>query len=390
VTVTPGELSDTESLFQELNYSHLQKEAIQVKTTAVEPSSSIISVNNKQMQQEGQKNPVALPGKKKKNLKTLDARHHPSTHLQRASRSGQSVNGTMHEPCNVLKPNHSDTNAEHNSELDSSDTEAEHSLQAHIPDADEEYNLETRIRAAIAYTRSCFAADTQPEAFSDFKISLKSSPATLALIRNASSANIATFVYGNRHFECYSLGVPPAPRPFREPNPAWFMELSRAEMRAGPMRTEGDVRVAEREIQYQMRRREKSQKGANGKLRHERDVMIVGLQRQLLGLPMHGVIDDEVVEKAKREHGSNLENEEALFEEFATMVEQDEVVGEEDPAVSGDRKKRKRMREDAETDSGKTPKKRRCMAAKQPRRAAKKPRIRPAETSDSEWQPGDL
>ncbi|KAF2678744.1 hypothetical protein K458DRAFT_408640 [Lentithecium fluviatile CBS 122367] len=255
-------------------------------------------------------------------------------------------------------------------------------------DSEEKEKLEDRIRGALAHTRTHFAAGTHPTAFSNFNVPVKPHSIALTLLRKAAAAGIATFIYSSPTSEYYSLGIPPAPRPFREPDPTWFAGLTRAEMRAGPIREDADVRVAERELRYQAHRREKSLK--KGRLYNEEYEVMIGLRRQILGLPMEGEIPEKDVRRAEKERGKQLK----LARIDEEMEEQD-ISDEEDARASLAKfpKRKRSIVEDGKAEDDQnvmTRKKGRTIAAKKLRRAQKQPRKRRARDSDEDWAPGDL
>jgi hypothetical protein len=188
------------------------------------------------------------------------------------------------------------------------------SASADTPDDEEANSFEIRIRNSIAYTRSCYAQGTTPTACSHFRIHVARDSKVLNLVRNAEEKGLATFIFGSPEVECYSMGIPPQPRYLHEPDSAWFASSSRAEIRAGPIRTDTDVRVAEREVRYQLERRKKSQNSANGKLKLQRDIMVIGLKRQILRLPMQGKLDEKEVRRVMKDYGEELKATESLIE----------------------------------------------------------------------------
>lgn len=164
--------------------------------------------------------------------------------------------------------------------------------------------LGERIRAAISYTRSQAKKRETPRVYSNFNVPVTDPPSdALTLLRNTESEGFATFIFGTPIKECYSLGVPPTPKPFNTIDQQWWIGLSRAEVRAGPLRTETDVKEAKREVSREMDRRKKSETALNGHLRKEEVHAGESWRRQELGLPMTGQLDQKMVRKAMSEHG---------------------------------------------------------------------------------------
>jgi len=272
-----------------------------------------------------------------------------------------------------------------------------------ILDDEVAYNFEARIRDSIAYTRACHAKGTNPIACSHFRIPVTNDSRILTLVRDAETKGLATFIYGSPKVECYSIGISPQPRYLREPNHSWFVNSSRAEMRAGPIRTDADVKIAEREIGYQQERRNRSETVCNGKLRMERETIIVGLKRQILGLPMDGKINDKEVARAMEEHGEELKAIEG------SNKSEDETFSEEEVSIPKRNAKRRRHGgDDADGDDENQPnkaaKKQRPIPRNQPRQSRIRNQFRPSSTqkqtkrksqdfpeiqeeSDDEWRP---
>lgn len=88
----------------------------------------------------------------------------------------------------------------------------------------------------------------------------------------------------------------------------WWVGLSPAEMRAGPLRDDHDLKRAEKDLRDKARRREQSERLPNGRLRTEKEVVAEGLRRQILGLPMSGVLKEDMVQEAMDELGVKEED----------------------------------------------------------------------------------
>jgi hypothetical protein len=278
--------------------------------------------------------------------------------------------------------------------------------QSPVTEFFENHDLFSRVHAAIAHTRSCHLRGTTPITCNNFLIPT-SDAETLALAHDAETKGLASFIYGSPEVECYSIGIPPRPRYFLEQNIPWWHGLSRAEMRVGDVRTNAQVRVAERAEAQKAERRMQSERRVNGKFRKERDTLRVGLERQVLGLPMDGTISDEGLARARKDHAEELKEVLRVCGEYVGIeeeIEKDEgeIEQEEEEATAQPKpSRRKRVADQAEDENENTaPKKRRTSAQKQPRtsnpRTPKTPPRRkepklpaPQEESQEISRPGD-
>ncbi|KAF1954371.1 hypothetical protein CC80DRAFT_550397 [Byssothecium circinans] len=176
-------------------------------------------------------------------------------------------------------------------------------------DEDEEH-LEVRIREGISFSRSTHATPDGAACSTDFKILITTPPCTsLTLLREAHSTGIAFLINESIEYETYSLRLPPVIRTLHAAEPQWWVGLSAAEIRAGPIRTAEDVKEAAQELKSIEYQNQKSAKKPNGKVEWQKKMLGPGLRRQILGLPMDGEIPKERVNEAMRLKGHLLPEE---------------------------------------------------------------------------------
>lgn len=158
-----------------------------------------------------------------------------------------------------------------------------------------------------------------------FKLPITDSPSKpLTLLRNIP---LATLLATTPIHEIYPLPIPIASPAFRAPSEQWWVGLSPAEMRAGPIRDETSVRDAEREVRNREKRRVKSLTAKNGMLKQQEEYAREGLKRQVLGLPMEGFVGLGAEREGRRKYGKEWER--VLGELEGDVLEKDgEAEGE--------------------------------------------------------------
>lgn len=203
----------------------------------------------------------------------------------------------------------------------------------------EEHRLEERILSAVEFHNSKPAADKRRVTYNHFTLDVTDVPSTaLTMMRNLEDVGLATLLkYSDTH-ETFALPIPMAPTALRTASEQWWVGLSPAETRAGPIREHVDVLQAEREIQNKAVRQKKSNESRGGRLNMEKQNMRESLRRQILHLPMEGPISRAVEELAWKEHGDEWEEmlgelseeEDEEDEELSVIDEDEEMVEPED------------------------------------------------------------
>ncbi|KAK7186183.1 hypothetical protein PSPO01_07572 [Paraphaeosphaeria sporulosa] len=167
-----------------------------------------------------------------------------------------------------------------------------------------ELQLVARIQSAIEYAQS-----PEPHALAShnqFNIAVTDPPsAPLRLLRKCT---IATLISSSPTNEVYALPIPIAPPALRAPSEQWWAGLSPAEIRAGPVRDDEDVKRAEHEVKSKAERRRNSLKTKKGVLKLQKEYMRESLRRQTLHLPMEGAISRKAEEEAMEKYGQEWEN----------------------------------------------------------------------------------
>jgi hypothetical protein len=149
------------------------------------------------------------------------------------------------------------------------------------------------IQTGIEYTQGCIKDRTHPRVTRRFPIGITNPPSKiLTTLRQAAKRGIAHLVFSKPEMKCYELGVPPAPVPvgypyFSSGSPQWWVGLSAAQIRAGPMAQPSQVREAERWVEEKAERDERKKRNKNSKMNLELAKLEEGLRRQKMGLPMY-------------------------------------------------------------------------------------------------------
>jgi hypothetical protein len=148
------------------------------------------------------------------------------------------------------------------------------------------------IHTAIEYTQDCIKDCTHPRVTRRFPIDITNPPSKiLTTLRQAAKCGIAHLVFSKPEMEYYELGVPPALVPtgypyFSSGSPQWWVGLSAAQTRAGPMAQPLQVREAERWVKEKAERDERKKRNKNSKMNLELAKLEEGLRRQKMGLPI--------------------------------------------------------------------------------------------------------
>ncbi|KAF2637989.1 hypothetical protein P280DRAFT_87430 [Massarina eburnea CBS 473.64] len=170
-------------------------------------------------------------------------------------------------------------------------------------DPEETPNRISRIRDCIAYSRTQRQTDQPYQSTTDFTLTITHPALTtsLQLLRSAVTSGLAFLVGSTLREETFRIGVRPVIRGLRSPvDPTWFAVKSRAEIKAGPLADEKDVKKAGTALKGAdtRRRNEVKKAGRDGKTRKEMEVedkLAEGLRRQEAGERMHdsSSVDDE-------------------------------------------------------------------------------------------------
>lgn len=178
---------------------------------------------------------------------------------------------------------------------------------------DDRAELDKNVRTAMTSTNAQHGLEDQRCVYKFFTVPTTDPPLPcLSLLREAARNNTATLVCAHPTYEQYSLGVPSPPPGFRALDPQWWSGLSRAETHAGPLRSSDQVQRAKVEIKRQIARRRASETTKNGWLRAHKKNAEEGLRRQLLGLPMDGLLSRKLVDAATEANGWRLETEDVV------------------------------------------------------------------------------
>jgi hypothetical protein len=171
----------------------------------------------------------------------------------------------------------------------------------------EDSDLVERIKSGIRFTATLRSQGHMPAQITYITLPITSPPSqSLTLLRDAyhdgdiSGKRLAELVYKSYTEERYALGVPPSYPARAFPSgidPQWWVGLTKAEVRAGPLReSKADLRKAEAEL-----REAKKRKGANKTLKKQDQYLQETINRKENGYRMWDDKDNKPVQLGSAE-----------------------------------------------------------------------------------------
>lgn len=172
-------------------------------------------------------------------------------------------------------------------------------------DADHrELQMQERIRAAIRHRECHNATSKQQVAYNYVTVAVTDPPSCSSELLQ--DFGIPTLIKEDRGSETYALPIPITQAFGALPYP-WWAGLSPAQVRAGPLADEADVKKAAGDLNAKAKRRQKSLQARNGLLRTQAEYMLESLRRQILRLPMEGAVTRGQEREAMAKYGREWE-----------------------------------------------------------------------------------